>query len=107
MPELNEDDSEKIDNNNFKSQIGHSVKTIIAEQDTYEFLVVKMTTNTDKKKKKKGLFNLNKKYVDIGTDANLKAKIVMRFTLPLPKGEKRPTLHLSKDLKKMMEVVDR
>jgi hypothetical protein len=66
-----------------------------------------MTTNTDKKKKKKGLFNLNKQYVDVGSDAGLQAKIIMRFTFPLPKGKKRPTLHLSKDLKKMMEVVDR
>jgi hypothetical protein len=66
-----------------------------------------MTTSTDKKKKKKGLFNLNKQYVDVGTDAGLQAKIIMRFSLALPKDKKRPTLHLSKDLKKLMEVVDR
>ena len=89
---MNYDDrhDSQIENQNFKSFVGHTVRTIIAEQDTYEFLVVKMTTSTDKKKKKTGLIN-KLEYLTKDKEpeqASLQAKIKMRFKLPLPKDKK-------------------
>lgn len=104
QPEHNPDRNDKIENKNFKSMVGHSVETIVQERETYEFLVLKMTTCFDKYKKKTDR-QANIKKSD--KDKSLQVKVIMRFMFALPKEGKRPTLHLSKNLKKMMEVVDR
>lgn len=63
-----------------------------------------MTTCSDKYKRK---FDTEENIRKSDKDKSLQVKVIMRFMFPLPKEGKRPTLHLSKDLKKMMEVVDR
>ena len=61
-------------------------------KDDYQFLVLKLTTTDDYKKNR--------------TSCKLKVKILFRFKFSLGFKPDWPALHLSKNCKKLMEVID-
>lgn len=76
----------------FVSEAGRTVKTSSLEYQTFEFLVLSLTTSED--------YNVKKNEKE-----DLRVVILFRFKFKL--GNSRPTLHLSKDCLKLMEVIDR